>query len=221
MKKTEGGERNELLAVALPRFYVTPDSSHYRCAGATYAERCDFFSGKKDRDRESSFRGLLACKEDREDQARLNVLLLIKSLNLHDPAEICRLDEEIKTTVSGLYDRFFLESGAHEESSAYGELTLAKDGYGIIRPAKAKTKMTMQTEPSDADSPVIATNFNELCAICCDNPKDALFFPCRHCAVCLPCFLSVIAQGLDERGAFYQKCMVCRVEVRRCAKIYL
>ncbi|XP_064962829.1 E3 ubiquitin-protein ligase APD2-like isoform X2 [Musa acuminata AAA Group] len=55
-------------------------------------------------------------------------------------------------------------------------------------------------------------NSQELCAICCDAPRDCFFLPCGHCAMCFTCGTRI----LDEAGI----CPICRRKMKKVRKIF-
>ncbi|XP_009397538.2 E3 ubiquitin-protein ligase APD2 isoform X2 [Musa acuminata AAA Group] len=55
-------------------------------------------------------------------------------------------------------------------------------------------------------------NSQELCAICCDAPRDCFFLPCGHCAMCFTCGTRI----LDEAGI----CPICRRKLKKVRKIF-
>ncbi|CAD5176322.1 unnamed protein product [Musa acuminata subsp. malaccensis] len=55
-------------------------------------------------------------------------------------------------------------------------------------------------------------NSQELCAICCDAPRDCFFLPCGHCAMCFTCGTRI----LGEAGI----CPICRRKMKKVRKIF-
>ncbi len=51
-------------------------------------------------------------------------------------------------------------------------------------------------------------NLNQVCVICYESDRDALYLPCKHNTACIKC------------SKILKECPICRIKIQDLVKIY-